>query len=85
MDKELRLKPELIWVKEFFRHGLGIHLGNDRHALADPRPDPPDQYTHVSEWRSRGGNARQWYEHRNFVIFWFNNYHADWHGQIHSS
>lgn len=85
MDKKLRLKPELIWVKEFFRHGLGVDLGNDRQALADPRPDPPDQYTHVSEWRARGGKARQWYELRNFVIFWFNNYHADWRGWIHSS
>ncbi|MBN9120581.1 MAG: TIGR02996 domain-containing protein [Planctomycetes bacterium] len=85
MDKKLRLKPELIWVKEFFRHGLGVHLWSDPRLLADPRPDPPDRYTHISEWRSRGGDARQWYEHRNFVIYWFNNYHADWRGAIHSS
>jgi uncharacterized protein (TIGR02996 family) len=85
MDKELRLKPELIWVKEFFRHGLGVHLWADPQSLADPRPDPPDQYTTTEEWRARGGDARHWYEDRNFVIFWFNNYHADWRGAIHSS
>ena len=85
MDKKLRLKPELIWVHEFFRHGLGVHLWSDPRPLADPRPDPPDQYTHVSEWRARGGNARRWYERRNFVIYWYNNYHADWRGWIHSS
>ncbi len=85
MDRELRLKPELIWVKEFFRHGLGVHLWSDPRPLADPRPDPPDQYTHAEEWRARGGDARLWYENRNFVIFWFNNYHADWRGTIHSS
>jgi uncharacterized protein (TIGR02996 family) len=85
MDKKLRLKPELIWVKEFSRHGLGVHLWSDPRPLADPRPDPPDQYTTAEEWRVRGGEARHWYELRNFVIFWFNNYHADWSGFIHSS
>lgn len=85
MDKKLRLKPELIWVQEFFRHGLGVHLWSDSRALADPRPDPPEPYVTVEEWRARGGDARQWYENRNFVIYWFNNYHADWRGSIHSS
>jgi uncharacterized protein (TIGR02996 family) len=86
MDEKLCLKPELIWVKEFStRQGLSLRLWADPRPLANPRPDPPDEYTTPEEWRSRGGDARLWYENRNFVIFWFNNYHADWRGTIHSS
>ena len=87
-NKELQLTPGLIWVRECSAENLSIELLPDymREDVGNPDPYYPGRgYGGVTEWRERGGGARQWLEGRNFVITWGDDYFADWRGRIHSS
>lgn len=88
VDDELRLKPSLIWVREFDHTDVAVSLWSDSlcERIANSSPHAPTSATESEcDWRNRGGEARGWLERRNFVIEWGPKYQADWRGKIHSS
>ncbi|VTS03740.1 Uncharacterized protein OS=Sorangium cellulosum So0157-2 GN=SCE1572_06350 PE=4 SV=1 [Gemmata massiliana] len=84
VQEDLRLKPGLIWVREFDESDLRVALW-PRHIseyIADPNPHREATTTGSEfDWQNRGGEARGWLEYRNFVIDNNRETWATWRGQ----
>jgi uncharacterized protein (TIGR02996 family) len=81
--EKLQLGFGVIWVREFTVEDLGIVMWSWSFRLEVTNPTYQESEEVLR--RDRGGRARSWLEHRNFVINWGHEYHADWRGKIHSS
>ncbi|AMV30126.1 hypothetical protein VT84_37380 [Gemmata sp. SH-PL17] len=85
VQEDLRLKPGLIWVREFDESDLRVALWprHIREYIGDPSPHREATTTGSEfDWQNRGGEARGWLEYRNFVIDNSRETWATWRGQL---